>query len=279
MGDFANRMVQYSMNLIQQNPAGNSDGEPKRHHDPSSPKTKSRVRSRQYGNDKQQRAERAPIPSRTEDNTSTNGRGGGGPGQSSRRARLGAVNQTNLVDVVPVKQQDSSVNNAYQCIMNAESDDFTYEEAESPVDVSAEQERKYQALRAFCSPSMPEPEDGMMHLTPFLLPTEVCDSRSPRIQELAKEIIDAGSSPFTAACAVRRYVRNHIQYMLHPKEMKASETAEIKEGMCTNKTNLQVALLRAAGIPAGKQRCFYTLLEWSVSAPHWYASQATPSYT
>lgn len=166
----------------------------------------------------------------------------------------GGVSQTGLIDVVRVQPQESSMNSAYNCIVDKENgynSKENGEEVDSPVDVSAEEERQQQRMRAFSAQRLPAPESGMMHLTPFLLATNVCDSDSDVIKGLAKEIIDVGASPFTAACAVRRYIRNNITYVLHPKDMKASETATCKEGMCTNKANLQIALLRAAGIPAG----------------------------
>ena len=50
---------------------------------------------------------------------------------------------------------------------------------------------------------------------------------------------------------VRNWVRANITYTMRDKSERASETLLAGEGMCTNKANLQVALLRAAGIPAG----------------------------
>ena len=95
------------------------------------------------------------------------------------------------------------------------------------------------------------PRAGEAHLPPFLLPTSICDSTHPSIMELSRRVIPAGCSAARAASAARAWVRCNIAYALHDKSEKASETLLRREGMCTNKANLQVALLRAAGIPAG----------------------------
>ena len=95
------------------------------------------------------------------------------------------------------------------------------------------------------------PRCGEPHLPPFLLPTDVCDCTHPSIVALARRLIPAGCSAARAAAAVRAWVRQHIVYVLRDKSERASETLACCEGMCTNKANLQVALLRAAGIPAG----------------------------
>ena len=117
------------------------------------------------------------------------------------------------------------------------------------------------------------PRCGDPHLPPFLLPTALCDSTNPAIIALSKHLIPAGCSAARAAAAVRSWVRKHICFVLRDKSERASQTLEAREGMCINKANLQaccqptippparppsvlcaraqVALLRAAGIPAG----------------------------
>jgi len=79
----------------------------------------------------------------------------------------------------------------------------------------------------------------------------VCDSSHPDIIALSRRLIPHGCSAARAAAAVRSWVRAHVTYTLRDKSERASETLAALEGMCTNKANLQVALLRAAGIPAG----------------------------
>ena len=95
------------------------------------------------------------------------------------------------------------------------------------------------------------PRCGEPHLPPFLLPTAVCDSTHPAVIERSKRLIPSGCSAARAADKVRNWVRANITYTMRDKSERASETLLAGEGMCTNKANLQVALLRAAGIPAG----------------------------
>lgn len=101
------------------------------------------------------------------------------------------------------------------------------------------------------------PVSGGLHLAPFLLPTQVCDSDHSSITSLATKLIEqtvsinGSKDPLAVADTVRRYVRNEVSYVLRDKAMRASETLACGEGMCTNKANLQTALLRAAGVPAG----------------------------
>lgn len=99
---------------------------------------------------------------------------------------------------------------------------------------------------------------GEPHLPPFLLPTEVCDCAHPSIVALSRRLIPVGCSAARAAASVRTWVRTNVLYTLRDKSERASETLECREGMCTNKANLQIALLRAAGIPAGYVLCHIT---------------------
>ena len=110
------------------------------------------------------------------------------------------------------------------------------------------------------------PRVGEPHLRPFLLPTSLCDSEAASIVALARRLIPPGCSAARAAATVRAWVRTHIRYVLHDKSDTASATLAKREGMCTNKANLQCALLRAAGLPAG-----YVLLHITKAAfdsPH-----------
>jgi len=98
---------------------------------------------------------------------------------------------------------------------------------------------------------MGRPVEGRVHLMPFLLPTRFCDSMNTSIVDLSKQIIPEGATALEAAVRVRNWVRTHIVYVFDKKDVLASETLHKREGMCTNKANLQVAILRAAGIPSG----------------------------
>ena len=85
----------------------------------------------------------------------------------------------------------------------------------------------------------------------FLQPSKLCDSDHPFIIEQAKALVPEGSTGREAADAIRAFVRNEIDYVLRPKDWRASQILEAGEGMCTNKAILQAALCRAVGVPAG----------------------------
>jgi len=99
--------------------------------------------------------------------------------------------------------------------------------------------------------SLGAPQADHVNLMLFLLPTKFCDADHPAVQALAQKIIPRQCTIAEAASRVRNWVREHVIYVLDTKDRRASETLSRGEGMCTNKANLQVALLRAAGIPAG----------------------------
>lgn len=101
------------------------------------------------------------------------------------------------------------------------------------------------------APHVSRPVEGRLHLLPFLLPTHVCDADHPDVARLSRELIPPGTSTVQGARNVRAWIRENINYTLDDKKAKASETFAKREGMCTNKANLQIALLRAAGIAAG----------------------------
>lgn len=88
-------------------------------------------------------------------------------------------------------------------------------------------------------------------MLPFLLPTHVCDADHPEVVQLSRQLIPPGTATLQAANSVRLWIRENIKYTLDDKKAKASETLAKREGMCTNKANLQIAVLRAAGIAAG----------------------------
>ena len=95
-----------------------------------------------------------------------------------------------------------------------------------------------------------KPRVGELHLRPFLLPTTCCDFGHPDIMALSRQLIPDSRNVAAAAAAVRAWVQANVVYTLQDKSDLASDTLRKREGMCTNKTNLQVALLRAAQIPA-----------------------------
>jgi len=84
----------------------------------------------------------------------------------------------------------------------------------------------------------------------YLKATELCDCDNEEIRKKAKEIIKDTKTPKEAALRIFYFVRDEIPLMLDDLDVKASETLKKKRGVCAHNTNLQVALLRAVGIPA-----------------------------
>jgi transglutaminase-like putative cysteine protease len=85
-----------------------------------------------------------------------------------------------------------------------------------------------------------------------LEPTRYCDHDNPAIRRALVELgADAnGADDRALAMAAFRFVRDGVPYTLGPWGVPASSTLAQRMGMCTNKANLLVSLLRAAGIPA-----------------------------
>jgi uncharacterized membrane protein YdfJ with MMPL/SSD domain len=85
-----------------------------------------------------------------------------------------------------------------------------------------------------------------------LAATRFCDHESPAVQGCAQELLEAHgrSGETSVAVAAFELVRDRVQYAFGPWGVTASQTLARQAGTCTNKANLLVALLRAAGIPA-----------------------------
>jgi hypothetical protein len=80
--------------------------------------------------------------------------------------------------------------------------------------------------------------------------TRLCDCDSPWLQKKAEEITDGASTPEEKALKIFHYVRDSVRFSLAYSRSRASQILERGYGECGNKTNAQVALLRAAGIPS-----------------------------
>jgi CRP-like cAMP-binding protein len=77
--------------------------------------------------------------------------------------------------------------------------------------------------------------------------TDHCDHDHPAIRHVAAFL--AARDPWDTAAAIFSFVRQ-IPYRIGFWQVKASRTLELGFGMCTTKSNLQVALLRASGLEA-----------------------------
>ena len=84
----------------------------------------------------------------------------------------------------------------------------------------------------------------------YLKATELCDCDNIELQSKTKDIITGAETPKEAALKLFSFVRDGIPWSLDHCDTKASATLKKGWGDCANKTNLQVALLRAVVIPA-----------------------------
>lgn len=87
-------------------------------------------------------------------------------------------------------------------------------------------------------------------LSSFLKETEYCDFNHPEVQKVAHEIGATFDTDRDKAIALFYWVRDNVLYRVGLWNRKASETLYEREGTCTNKANLLVALLRANNLPA-----------------------------
>jgi hypothetical protein len=91
----------------------------------------------------------------------------------------------------------------------------------------------------------------------FLCATKLCDCNHASIQEKVSRLVEGARSPREKALRLHYYVRDEVRFTHGYAEVRASQTLMKGSGDCAGKTNLQMALLRAAGIPA---RCRVVLV-------------------
>jgi transglutaminase-like putative cysteine protease len=98
------------------------------------------------------------------------------------------------------------------------------------------------------------------HLAPWQVPigmeaylqtTPLCNFEHPALQAKAVELIEGTQTPRQAAMRIFDFVRDQVEFgLVYPIGETALMTLERGRGQCSAKANLQVALLRVAGIPA-----------------------------
>ena len=96
-----------------------------------------------------------------------------------------------------------------------------------------------------------QPPEGMDE---YLKPTEFCDSDNEEMKNKARELVKDAATQKEAALSIFYFVRDSIRYALDFTDYKASHALKTRLGFCVHKPNLQVALLRAVGIPARTHR-------------------------
>lgn len=84
-------------------------------------------------------------------------------------------------------------------------------------------------------------------LSEYLEKTKYCDHQDLAIKVKAREL--KGKDETETAVNVWKFI-SLVPYRFDFWNVRASETLNKRYGMCTNKANLQIAVLRAAGIPA-----------------------------
>ncbi len=85
----------------------------------------------------------------------------------------------------------------------------------------------------------------------FLAVSEHCDWDRPAVQNIVLNVCNSCASQREAAIAVYYFVRDGIPFAFRSLRETASETLRWREGQCAHKANLQIAMLRCLGIPAG----------------------------
>lgn len=84
----------------------------------------------------------------------------------------------------------------------------------------------------------------------YLVATPMCDYDDPVVRAFADRILAGANSKREMAVRIFGFVRDTIRFSMAFSKSKASQILKLGYGECLTKTNVQVALLRKAGIPA-----------------------------
>ena len=91
---------------------------------------------------------------------------------------------------------------------------------------------------------------GGSDLEQYLATTPMCDYDHPSIQEHARALVASAQTEQEKAALIVGYVRDAIRFGIAFSHSRASQILQRGYGECVTKTNVQIALLRAVGIPA-----------------------------
>ena len=116
----------------------------------------------------------------------------------------------------------------------------------------------------------------------YLLPSPFIESRDPRIQRLANQIIVGKGTDWEKVEAMFDWVRENIEYKFDPQLRGAITALEKKQGDCEEMTSLFIALCRVNKIPARSVwipgHCYPEFyLEDPDGTGHWFPCQAAGS--
>jgi transglutaminase-like putative cysteine protease len=89
-----------------------------------------------------------------------------------------------------------------------------------------------------------------LDVSQYLMTTPMCDHDHPLVQETARRVVAGAQTEREMATRVFDFVRDTIRFSMAFSKSKASQILKLGYGECITKTNVQVALLRAVGIPA-----------------------------
>lgn len=106
-------------------------------------------------------------------------------------------------------------------------------------------------------------------LVEFTRATKYCNADDESVVAQAEALAKKSHTPMEAAMRIHSWVRDRFLLGYTMANEKASETLQGDLGWCTTKTNLQIALLRAIGIPARFHQVAVTkkVLKSMVSGP------------
>jgi transglutaminase-like putative cysteine protease len=90
-----------------------------------------------------------------------------------------------------------------------------------------------------------------MDVKEFLKETKFCDLGGTDIQIIAHKITEPSVSDAEKSEALFYWIKENIKFEFGYWGIKASGVLKRRVGMCTNKSNLLIALLRSVNIPAG----------------------------
>jgi len=92
--------------------------------------------------------------------------------------------------------------------------------------------------------------DVVSQVGPYLQPDPMVQSRDPRIEAMARQIVGRRRDPVRAARRINEWVHDNIEKRVTVSVPSAVEVLETRRGDCNEHTVLYVALARAAGLPA-----------------------------
>lgn len=116
----------------------------------------------------------------------------------------------------------------------------------------------FEKAEQFCTPNS-------IHLKQ----TSLCNSEHPLVQNISQQLFTGLNSSEQKAEKAYQFIRNKIPYALDHWGTSASQTLEKSQGMCFNKSNLMIALLRSEKIP-----CLYSAIWISKEAFSWMRETA-----